>query len=351
MSDIKIVKDIDIIDASSSAELITNLLSQVAASIDIYFDSNCKPILGPGGMLDRIGGLHDDKISIKIITNVTEQNISSYERNKNIEVRHIDGIGGNFIIIDERIFISFLKYGNENYKILIISKDDFVRSQLHMFLLAWGVSSTLSERRKQIIQTSGEFTRNIDNSYRIIEKLKDSIESANEEIFLLCSNSNAVFILEQEGILTLLQNASTRRVSVKMIVHVEDNDTRDRVKSLFKEKFPNILLQSMRKKLQTKIMSMVIDKREFISIHTNDNVTAQPKDFIQSCTYSNNQLKLNSAISLLESLWIQSGFDNQNIIKQAYFQMFKGFNFKEEDYRREWSFDKRKEKKKKTGHK
>jgi hypothetical protein len=31
--------------------------------------------------------------------------------------------------------------------------------------------------------------------------------------------------------------------------------------------------------------------------------------------------------------------------------MFKGFNFKEEDYRREWSFDKRKEKKKKTGHK
>jgi hypothetical protein len=216
-----------------------------------------------------------------------------------------------------------------------------------MFLLAWGVSSTLSERRKQIIQTSGEFTRNIDNSYRIIEKLKDSIESANEEIFLLCSNSNAVFILEQEGILTLMQNASKRRVSVKMIVHVEDNDIRDRVKSLFNEKFPNILLQSMRKKLQTKIMSMVIDKREFISIHTNDNATTQPKDFIQSCTYSNNQLKLNSAISLLESLWIQSGFDNQNIIKQAYFQMFKGFNFKEEDYRRDWSFDKRKEKKKK----
>ena len=346
MSGINIVKDVNIIDPYNSAELLTNLLSQIATSIDIYFESNCKPIVGPGGLVDRIGGLHNDKISIKLITNVTEKNISSYERNKNMEVRHIDGISGNFVIIDEKIFISFLKYDKEDYRVLTISNDDFVNSQLHMFLLAWGVSSTLSERRKQIIQTSGEFTKNIDNCYRIIEKLKKSIESANEEIFLLCSNSNAVTLLEQEGILSLLQNASKRRVSVKMIVHVEDNEVRDRVKLLFKEKFPNILLQPMRKQLQTKIMSMIIDKREFISIHTNDNATDQPQDFIQSCTYSNNQLKLNSAISLLESLWIQSGFDNQNIIKQAYFQMFKGFKFKEEDYRREWSFDNRNEKEK-----
>jgi hypothetical protein len=56
-------------------------------------------------------------------------------------------------------------------------------------------------------------------------------------------------------------------------------------------------------------------------------------------------LKLSSAISLLESLWIQSSFDNQNIIKQAYFQMFKGFNLKEETYKREWSFDNKNENK------
>ena len=100
----------------------------------------------------------------------------------------------------------------------------------------------------------------------------------------------------------------------------------------------------MRKPLQTKIVSVVIDKQEFIAIHTND-VAECPEDFVESCTYSNNQLKLNSAISLLESLWIQSGYDNQNIIKQAYFQMFKGFKLKEEVYEREWSLDDEKRKK------
>lgn len=81
-----------------------------------------------------------------------------------------------------------------------------------------------------------------------------------------------------------------------MIVHVEDNETRDKVKSIYKDKFPNISFQPMRKQLQTKIMSMVIDKQEFIAVHTND-VTDPLEDFVQSCTYSNNPLKLNSAIS------------------------------------------------------
>ena len=146
------------------------------------------------------------------------------------------------------------------------------------------------------------------------------------------------------GILRLLQKATGREVSVKMIVHVEDNETRDNIRSMYKEKFPNISFQPMRKPLQTKIVSVVIDKQEFIAIHTND-VAEQPEDFVESCTYSNNQLKLNSAISLLESLWIQSGYDNQNIIKQAYFQMFKGFKLKDEVYERDWSLDGKKRKK------
>ena len=55
---------------------------------------------------------------------------------------------------------------------------------------------------------------------------------------------------------------------------------------------------------------MVMDKQEFIAVHTDD-ARDNPEDLVQSFTYSNNQLKLNSEISLLESLWIQSGFDNQ----------------------------------------
>src|SRR5262249_14672007 len=118
-----------------------------------------------------------------------------------------------------------------------------------------------------------------------------------------------------------------------------DNVVRDKIKSFFKQKFPNILLQPMRKQLQTKIMSMVIDKQEFIAVHVN-NSADNSQGFMQTCTYSNNHLRLNSAVSLLESLWIQSSFENQNVVKQACFQMFKGFKIKDEVYQRDWSFEK-----------
>jgi len=41
-------------------------------------------------------------------------------------------------------------------------------------------------------------------------------------------------------------------------------------------------------------------------------------------------------------LWIQSELDKQNKIKQAYFQMFKGLNLKDEIYTRKWSFNQNK---------
>ncbi|MDQ5870295.1 MAG: hypothetical protein M3530_11300 [Thermoproteota archaeon] len=344
MSDSNLIKDVDQITSYSAAEALSKFLSQTRTSIDVHFESDFRPITGPDGIIDKIARVPKDIVTIKVITNVTGLNISSYERNKHIEIRHIEDIHGNFIIFDQKNYVHFLSSDNESLRLLIISNGPFVRSQVHLFSCEWKLASTLRERRKELGDTSEEFTRTITNPYQIIEELKISIKLANEEILLLCSTSNAVFMLERAGILFLLQKAACREVGVKMIVHVGDNETRDKVKSIFKEKFPNISFQPMRKQLQTKIMSMVIDKQEFIAVHTND-VTDQLEDFIQSCTYSNNELKLNSAISLLESLWIQSGFDNQNIIKQAYFQMFKGFNLKEEVYKREWSIDNKNEKK------
>jgi hypothetical protein len=46
---------------------------------------------------------------------------------------------------------------------------------------------------------------------------------------------------------------------------------------------------------------------------------------------------------MFDLLWIQSDFEKQSKIKQAYFQMFKGITLKEETYKREWIFEQQKE--------
>ncbi|HEX9318627.1 MAG TPA: hypothetical protein VF884_06805 [Nitrososphaeraceae archaeon] len=342
MSWSNLVKDISIISSYDAVQALSLFLSKTRSTIDMYFEPDFHPISGKEGIIDKIEHFPKNSLTIRAITSVREQEMSNYERKKSLEIRHMEETTGNYIIFDQSNYVCFLSSESEPTRLLIISNDIFVKSQLQLFSLAWKLSSTLRERRTEITQISGEFTRTITNPYQIIEELKISIKMSNEEIFLLCSTSNALFMLDLVGILSLLQKIA-RKVSVKLIVHVENNDIRDQVKSLFKEKFPDVSFQLMRKQLQTKIISIVLDRQEFIAVHIND-ATKELESFMQSCSYSNNQLKLNSAISLLESLWIQSGFDNQNVIKQAYFQMFKGFKIREEDYQRNWSFDKSTEK-------
>jgi hypothetical protein len=55
--------------------------------------------------------------------------------------------------------------------------------------------------------------------------------------------------------------------------------------------------------------------------------------------YSNNELKVSSSLTLFETLWIQSEFEKQNQIEQAYFQIFKGLELKDESNVRRWSFE------------
>jgi hypothetical protein len=341
MSGSSISREIRIPSSHEAIQALSLFLSQTRSTIDIYFESDFEPISGKDGIIDKIEHFPKELV-IRAITSVKEQEITNYERKKSIEIRHIEEASGNYIIFDQSKYVYFLSKDSEDFRLLIISDDAFVRSQLRLFSLAWSLSNTLRERRTEITQISGEFTRTITNTYQIIEELKISMKMANEEIFLLCSTSSALFALESIGILSLLQKTA-QKVLVKLIVHVENSHIKDEIKSLFKEKFPNVSFQLMRKQLQTKIISVVLDRREFIAVHLND-AAREPESFIQSCSYSNNQLKLNSAISLLESLWFQSSFDNQNVIKQAYFQMFKGFKIKEEDYQRDWSFNKKNEK-------
>ncbi|MFI5407248.1 MAG: hypothetical protein ACHQ1D_12160, partial [Nitrososphaerales archaeon] len=56
-------------------------------------------------------------------------------------------------------------------------------------------------------------------------------------------------------------------------------------------------------------------------------------------TYSNSSATINSCVSIFESLWIQTELDSQKRIKQVYFQLFKGFKLKDENYDRQWSFE------------
>lgn len=107
-------------------------------------------------------------------------------------------------------------------------------------------------------------------------------------------------------------------------------------------------LQYIAKALETKISTLVIDQAVSLAIEINDDTKITFEESTGIAIYSNSESKISSSLTIFETQGIQSEIDIQNKVKQAYFQMFKGFQLKDELYTRRWSFDQQKSKKDKN---
>ena len=85
-----------------------------------------------------------------------------------------------------------------------------------------------------------------------------------------------------------------------------------------------------------------MDQAISLAIEISDDSQTSVEKAIKSAVYSNSEITVSSCLSIFDTLWIQSELDKQNKIKQAYFQMFKGLNLKDEIYTRKWSFNQNK---------
>jgi hypothetical protein len=145
-------------------------------------------------------------------------------------------------------------------------------------------------------------------------------------------------------VLNSLWQASQRGIMIKMLIQADDNNddnhqVRETIQKRIKQKRLPINIQYINKPLQNKITTLVIDQAVSLAIEANND---NPKKTFDESTvvaiYSNNESTVSSCISIFETLWIQSDFDKQNKVKQAYFQIFKGLKLKDETYNRHWFF-------------
>jgi hypothetical protein len=148
--------------------------------------------------------------------------------------------------------------------------------------------------------------------------------------------------------LNSLWEASERGVTVKLLIQgaEDDNRLKEIIHKTVMQKNSLINVQCITRQLETKITTLVIDQAVSLAIEINDDTKKTFEESTGIAIYSNDELKVASSITIFETLWIQSEFDKQNKIKQAYFQMFKGFELKDEVYIRRWSFEQQQQTKK-----
>ncbi|HEY7110614.1 MAG TPA: hypothetical protein VH415_14410 [Nitrososphaeraceae archaeon] len=337
---------VHVIKGDQMAKITAELITKANYRVDCLFEQHNTFASGLAGFLNNLIGIKKQYIKIKLITEVTNDSLEYYKNiAKHIDIRHLDGVKGNFLICDGIEYFGYI-LGNKllHEEMIHVNDESFVSAQQYIFDSLWSVAVALKDK---IVESQEPYKRQF--TERIAEALETQrlimkiINSATDEILLLFSTTNSFMRAKHDGLLEMLRAASEKGVKVRVLLHIDDRQLKEKLKEELKKNFALLSVQYMSKPLEKTVTTLVRDKQACLLIKVNDDSKASYTDATVDSTYSNSDATINSCVSIFESLWIQTELESQKKVKQAYFKMFKGFELKDESYVRQWSFDSEKQ--------
>ena len=332
---------------------VMEIISATAERVECCMDHRgLSSLVADEPLWKTITGLINKGIRSRFVTEITQENthycnlLMKYSG----EVFHDDSVKGNFLIVDGIKYLYYMIDGGEIKQVLYSEVKPFVDTQQYLFDNLCSKATPAREKIREIGKgIRGNFIDTIRNPSEIQKIAIYLLESATYEILVLFSTSNSFYRAEYAGMLNSLWQASQRGVMIKILIHAEDdNQLRETIQERIRQKHLPINVQYITKPLQSKIATLVIDQAVSLAIEVSDDTKKKFDESIGVAIYSNNESTVPSCTSIFETLWIQSEFDKQNKVKQAYFQMFKSLKLKDEIYDRRWSSEQTKKKKENT---
>jgi hypothetical protein len=340
----------------------SEIISRTTKNLESVFDHHWIHILVENSIFfDTIVDfkIKQKGISIRFITKITSENVLHCTKiMKFVELRHSDVVTGYLGISDKNQFFSYtqpipkhdndVEKNNDNLKLkfIHITNKEFVQMQYYFFEKLWTLSIPASEKIAEIQRVmldTSLLNTNITDIRTIVEIFPKVIQSAVEEILLFFPTIDSFWFAESNGIIKLLGDAIDRFIKVKVLIHIdiENSNIKKEIEQKVTEtnRILGTYVNFTTKKIDTKTIILLTDQAIsfLISIKYIDKGTF--KDSIELASFSNNELTVSALLSFFDSLWIRSDIEKQNIIKQTYFKIFKEPQLKDENYRRNWFFE------------
>ena len=354
-------EDVRLADASEERlNFISKVISCTKKSFECCFDHTWQSVQSRNSTLwDLIVQLKLRGIRLRFITKITAENMYYCNKMmKYVELRHTDAVTGYLAISDTHEFFSYMPVIEEEKEeeihsktqLIHIKNKSFVEMQRYLFDSLWIKSIPAREKVVELMRhvISDDFTNsNIEDPYRTYEVALSIIKSAVDEILILFPTVNSFWYAENGEIISLLRDAVGRNVNVRILIQTQhDKNIREIIHRKLKERKQELQINTnyITKQLQKRSMIIVVDQTASLSIEIKDDMNDTLEGIFGIASCSKNEMTVSSYISIFESLWIQSEFEKQNKIKQAYFQIFKDFRLKDENYNRSWVFEQDKKK-------
>jgi len=143
-----------------------------------------------------------------------------------LEIRHLEGLRGNFGIYDERGYMAFIlhKENDESLQTYFSNSKSLAEEQLQLFGELWKMAIPLSVRRKEI-----EYEDKFDDKRTIInyENIQSEVEvltlTCKRDLTIFSSNNILCFLLNKYNFLDYLSSILQRGISIKILtVNVDE---------------------------------------------------------------------------------------------------------------------------------
>ena len=244
--------------------------------------------------------VNEKGIKVRVITEIKKDNLESVvPLSKMYDVRHLQGIKGNFGILDRRqyIVVLFSSYDKPPEQGLFSNAKPFVDQQQYVFDTLWetGIPSRVKIRQIELANEP-EYTKPLLNTERSYDILTEFIDCSVKSILILLPRSKSIEWLSQPRIFEALQVASRRGVEVRIIMRDVDEG--------YKNWDNNLSIRYLASPLSNTHLDIVVDDKFTLSIDSERFSNAE--DEIELGTYSNIEAKAMVSSSIFENYWIKS---------------------------------------------
>jgi two-component system, OmpR family, sensor histidine kinase VicK len=251
-------------------------------------------------------------IKTRLITEITEKNIAYCKELMNIvyEVRHLEGVKVNFGVSESDYVATAIQQQEEGRSISQLIHSNarvMIEQQQYFFETLWNKAIPAEQRIREIEEgIKPEVIETIREPKATQERVFELIRSANEEILVIFSTSNAFRRQENAGAVDFLRRTAKSKDLKVRVLSPFDDYVRNIIDKIKREHKVRIEIKNIEEPLQINVSILIVDRASLLSAELKSDWKETSLEAIGLATYSNSKPTVLSYVSIFESLWNQT---------------------------------------------
>jgi two-component system, OmpR family, sensor histidine kinase VicK len=282
-------------------------LSRAKATSDYCHDSKSPSFLVTNDQyFQMIKQLKAKGIRQRFVTEITQENVRySKELASHVELRHLEGVKGNFGIVDGKEYGAAANIYDLQPPVEFIYSNvkTFVDQQQYFFETLWNKAIPAEQRIKEIEEgRAPEKLEIIQDTQKSISRAFDIMNKTQKELLVLFATPRTFnFALRGEAA-DIYRKISENGVCIKLLIPRGAEHENEQIAKV-REISPSINLRFSEVDLNTRITIMISDRKEFMSWELRDDSLDDPYLAGGIATYSNVKALASSYAIIFDNLW------------------------------------------------